>query len=595
MKKKYIIVVFFLTMLGTWNCRQDFLNVPPAGSLDQTLLQSENGVEALLIGAYSMLDGWAEGFLQDGWQSSSTNWVFGSIRGLEALKGTDDADQPDINPIMGFSEQSTNSYLNWRWRALYEGISRANSVLLIGKKALDAGKITQAQYDNFAKQAKALRGWYHFSAWRMWENIPYMLEDTDPAKVKNDVDVRPLIIADLTEGTTLPDDMGAIGKFNGTVSKVLLAEALMDMNKDYAGAKTLLQDVVTNGKKPNNEPIGLAPTFGEIFDIINRNGIESVYTIQYSVNDGSGAWNASVGDVLNFPYQGGPAGCCGFFQPTQEFVNSFRTSGGLPLLDNSYDVGTNQVKNDYGIEGNTNTNADGLAFTDPSFTPDAGPLDPRLDWTVGRRGIPYWDWGLYPGKSWVRKQDYGGVYAPKKAIYQKSQEKTYTDISSWTPGYTANGYRMIRFADVLLRLAEAQIETNDLAGALVNINLVRARAANPAGFVKKIDAQGRPTAVPAANYVISTYPTLGDQANARNILRMERKLELGTEGHRFFDLNRWGITVQELNRVLTYEKSMPWGSAAYGSAVVGPEDVRYPLPQRQIDLSLGNLTQNQGH
>jgi hypothetical protein len=595
MKKKYIILIMFLTLMGTWTCKQDFLNVPPAGSLDQTLLQSENGVEALLIGAYSMLDGWAAGFLQDGWQSSSTNWVFGSIRGMEALKGSDDADQPDINPIMGFSEQSTNSYLNWRWRAIYEGISRSNSVLIIGKKALDGGKITQAQYDNFAKQAKALRGWYHLSAWRMWEDIPYMLEDTDPAKVKNDVDVKPLIIADLTEGTTLPDDMGAIGKFNGTVSKVLLAEALMDLNKDYAGAKTLLQDVVTNGKKSNNDPIGLAPTYGEIFDIVNRNGIESVYTIQYSVNDGSGGWNGSIGDLLNFPYQGGPAGCCGMLQPTQELVNSFRTSGGLPLLDNSYDVGANQVKNDYGIEGNTNTNADKLAFTDPSFVPDQGPLDPRLDWTVGRRGIPYWDWGLHPGKSWVRKQDYGGVYAPKKAVFQKSQEKTYTDISSWTPGYTANGYRMIRFADVLLLLAECQIETNDLTNALTNINLVRARAANPAGFVKKIDANGRTTTVPAANYEITTYPTLGDQANARKILMMERKLELATEGHRYFDLNRWGVTVTELNRVLAYEKSMPWGPAAYGNAVVGPEDVLYPIPQRQIDLSLGNITQNAGH
>jgi hypothetical protein len=136
MKKRYIIVVIFLTLLGTWNCRQDFLNVPPAGSLDQTLLQSENGVEALLIGAYSMLDGWAEGFLGDGWMSSSTNWVFGSIRGLEALKGTDDADQPDVNPIMGFSEQSTNSYLIGDGE-LFTRVSREQTVCLSsGKKRL---------------------------------------------------------------------------------------------------------------------------------------------------------------------------------------------------------------------------------------------------------------------------------------------------------------------------------------------------------------------------------------------------------------------------------------------------------------------------
>lgn len=422
-----------------------------------------------------------------------------------------------------------------------------------------------------------------------------MDENTNAATVKNDTDVRPKIIADLSEGITLPDNMGQIGRFNGTVSKVLLAKAYMQMNHDYTSALPLLLYVKTSGTKPNGDAISLAPTYGEIFDIPNRNGPESVYTVQYSVNDASGAWNGGVGEVLNFPYKSGgsPGGCCGFFSPTQEFVNSFRTSGGLPLLDNSYNA--QPVRNDYGLAANPQKNDAGLATTDAGFVPDAGPLDPRLDWTVGRRGIPYWDWGLHTGADWVRKQDYAGPYSPKKQVYQKSQEKTYTDISSWTSGYTANGYRMIRYADVLLLLAECQIETNDLAGALVNINLVRARAANPAGFVKKIDASGAYTNVPAANYVITTYPTLGTQANARTILRMERKLELGEEGHRFFDLNRWGITVEELNRVLSYEKTMPWGNSLYDNAVVGPEDVTFPIPQRQIDLSIGNLTQNDQH
>jgi hypothetical protein len=65
------------------------------------------------------------------------------------------------------------------------------------------------------------------------------------------------------------------------------------------------------------------------------------------------------------------------------------------------------------------------------------------------------------------------------------------------------------------------------------------------------------------------------------------------EGHRWFDLNRWGNTIEELTRVLEYEKTMPWGGNIYGSwTVVGPEDVTYPVPQRQIDLSNGNLVQN---
>jgi hypothetical protein len=349
------------------------------------------------------------------------------------------------------------------------------------------------------------------------------------------------------------------------------------MNHDWAGALILLQDA-KNGKKPNGGPIGLAPTYGEIFDIANRNGIESVYTVQYSVNDGSGGLNGGYGEVLNFPYKtgGSPAGCCGFFQPTQEFVNSFRTSGGLPLLDYSYN--NDPVKSDQGLKP-----------SDP-FTEDTGPLDPRLDWSVGRRGIPYWDWGIHSGSDWIRDQTYAGPYSPKKQVYKKSQEGIYTETGNWTSGFTANGYRMIRYADVLLLLAECQIETGDLTSALTIINLVRARAANPAGFVKEADGVTN-----AANYQISNYPSFPDQDYARKALYMERKLELGQEGHRWFDLNRWGITVTELNRALAYEKTTPWGPNMYGwagYAIVGPEDVTYPIPQLQIDQSHGKLVQN---
>ena len=151
---------------------------------------------------------------------------------------------------------------------------------------------------------------------------------------------------------------------------------------------------------------------------------------------------------------------------------------------------------------------------------------------------------------------------------------------------------MIRFADVLLLIAECQIETNDLAGARTNINLIRARAANAAGWVKLADGVTN-----AANYVINEYPASGDpfdtQENARLALRMERKLELGGEGHRWFDLNRWGITSTELNRVLNYEKTTPWGALAmYKDAVITDVDATFPIPQRQIDLSNGNLVQN---
>jgi starch-binding outer membrane protein, SusD/RagB family len=575
MKKNKILAIILIVSFIIGACNQDFLEVKPKGSLDEGVLGNEKGINTLLIGAYSMLDGVSSQF---GWEAASSNWVYGDIRGMIGNKGTDSGDQPDINPLQTFSEMATNPYLNVKWRSVYEAISRCNSVISVTKKALDAKTITQAQADLFYQQAKALRGWYHFEAWRMWQKIPYVDETTDQSKLDNKADVKDKILADLSEGIKLPNNMGQVGRWNGTVCNILLAKAKMQMKQDWAGALTNLNTAKT-GTKPDGSVIGLAPTYGEVFDIVNRNGIETIYTVQYSVNDGSGAWNAGWGEVLNFPYKGGggsPGGCCGFFQATQEFVNSFRTSAaGLPLLDNSYN--SQPVKNDQG-----------LTPSQP-FTPDAGNLDPRLDWTVGRRGIPYWDWGKHTGSDWVRDQTYAGPFGPKKQVYQKKQEGQYTEVGNWTSGWTANGYRMIRYADLLLLIAECQIETNALPEARANINLVRKRAANPAGFVMDGTA-------PAAKYVISEYPTTGapfdTQANARIALRMERKLELGMEGHRWFDLNRWGITQAELNRVLAYEKTMPWGTNMYGSATVGPEDVTFPIPQRQIDLSNGKLVQN---
>ena len=571
-KNKILIAIFLAAFIILGSCKESFFDIKPKGSLGEDVLATQKGVSTLLIGAYSMLDGVTTDF---GWESTSTNWVYGDIRGMIGNKGTDAGDQPDINPLQTFSETSTNPYLNIKWREVYEAISRCNSVINVTAKALEAGAITQEQADLFVKQARALRGWYHFEAWRMWGGkIPYMAENSIPAEASNAADVSDMILADFEAGSTLPNNMGDVGRFNGTVVKVLWAKALMQMKHDYATAKTLLGQAKT-GTKPNGAAIGLASTYGEIFDIENRNGIESVYTVQYSVNDGSGGTNAGAGEVLNFPYKGGasPGGCCGFFNPTQEYVNSFRTTdNGLPMLDFSYN--NDPVKNDQGVA------------IDAAYTPDQGNLDPRLDWSVGRRGIPYWDWGPHTGADWIRDQSYSGPYSPKKQVYAKSQEGVWTEVGNWTSGYTANGYRMIRFADVLLLEAECMIETGDVDGALANINAVRTRAMNPAGFVKFDDG------TPAGHYVVGIYPSFPNADFARTALRMERKLELGMEGHRYFDLQRWGTVVTELNRVLTYEKTMPWGSSLYGDATVGPEDADFPIPQRQIDLSNGLIVQN---
>jgi hypothetical protein len=354
----------------------------------------------------------------------------------------------------------------------------------------------------------------------------------------------------------------------------------------FADAKAIFTTVIANGKTTNGKKYGLVSKFAEIFNAENDNNEEAIFAVQSSMNTGN-VNNANGFDDLNYPYNtgsDGPGNCCGFFQPSFSMANAYRvTADGFPLLGEQadgtpdYSLAANAVKNDFGVSSSV------------AFTEDANPLDPRIDHTIGRRGIQYLDWIEHPGANWIRSQPYAGPYSPKKYIYYKRQENTLTDGSSWTRGYATMNFNIIRFADVLLMAAEAEIEAGSLATALGYINQVRARAANPAGFVKNAK-----TGANEANYVISTYSTLGDQANARKIVRMERLLELATEGHRFFDLVRWGAASKTLNAYLKYEAK--YLVTKFGGASYTDTDALLPIPQAQIDIQgTSVLKQNPGY
>jgi hypothetical protein len=231
---------------------------------------------------------------------------------------------------------------------------------------------------------------------------------------------------------------------------------------------------------------------------------------------------------------------------------------------------------------------------DAAFTPDSGPVDPRLDHSVGRRGIPYLDHGNHPGIAWIRDQNYGGPYSPKKFIWSKAEEASNgVDKSSWTPGYSALNVPIIRFADVLLMAAEAEVRLNQagsLERARAHVNRVRARAANSGGFVLRNGA-------PAANYQISLYTAVwSDQNQALQAVKFERKLELSGEGHRFFDLVRWEEAPATLNAYLAYERSKVAASPFVGATFTAGKSEYMPIPQREIDiLTAVVLQQNPGY
>ncbi|WP_336514405.1 RagB/SusD family nutrient uptake outer membrane protein [Pollutibacter soli] len=583
MKKSFIILLIVSGAVMTYvfhACSKSFLDRPLVGALSEPVVANQKGVDQLLIGAYSLLDGYQNSNGIGGWESAASNWVFGSIVGGDAHKGTWAGDQPDIGPIETFTANATNNYFNVKWKAVYEGVMRTNTVLKILAQATD---VSDANRVRITAEARFLRGHYHFEAKKMWGNAPYidetMAEFTVPnekVNVPNTSDIWPQIEADFQYAyDNLPGTMPNVGRANKWAAGAYLGKTLL-FEKKFSNALTVLNDVYTNGTTSLGLKYMLLDKYQDNFNAATKNSRESVFAVQSSVNDAAGAANANYGDVLNAPY-GGPFDCCGFFQPSQDLVNSFKVdaTSGLPNPDN-YNAAP-QVTSDEGIQ-----------ITQP-FTPYAGTIDSRLDWAVGRRGIPYLDWGLHQGISWQRDQAYGGPYNTKKNVYYKSQKGTLTDGSFWASTVTAINTNLIRFSDVILMLAEAEIEAGSLEKARALVNEVRARAAKPSSWVV-LDG----TTTPAANYKVGLYnDTWTDKAAALKALKFERKLEFAMEGHRFFDLVRWGDAATVLNKYLDFERNIRpfFGSASF---TAGKHEV-YPIPQRQIDLSKNVLVQNPGY
>ncbi|GAB2558737.1 RagB/SusD family nutrient uptake outer membrane protein [Spirosoma areae] len=578
--KKQLIVLgstAALSLVGV-ACKDSFLEVPVTGQLSIAQLNTKAAIEGSLVSVYSILNGRGDR------NASFANWVWGGMRGGDANKGTDFGDGTNFVPIQRFETIPTGDVAG-TWARKYEGISRANATIRL--LATAGPDVSAADKTRITAETQFLRGLYYFDLKRLYNMVPYIDEKVDYGtgieKVPNNVDIWPKIEADIKFAyDNLPETQGAVGRINKWGAAAQLAKVYL-YQKKYTEAKTLFDLIIASGKTSNGKKYGLVAKYADLFRASNDNNEESIFAIQAAANTGS-VNNANPEFDLNYPYNTGPNGpgnCCGFNQPSFEYVNSFRTdANGLPLLDNSYNTGANQVKNDMNI-----------LSKDP-FTPDPGNLDPRLDHAVGRRGIPYLDWQDHPGSDWIRLQTSGGPYSPKKFTYYKSDVGSLQDNSSWTPGYTALNFPIIRYADVLLMAAEVEIEIGSLAKARDYVNLVRNRAANPAGFVLKAGA-------PAAKYVIKEYPasTFATKASATTALRFERRLELGDEGHRFFDLVRWGVAAQTLNAYLQYEGASARLPTALGGAVfTAGQDEYLPIPQAQIDIQGKDiLKQNPGY
>jgi hypothetical protein len=590
----------FLILVGgvTYSCK-DFLDVAPQGALDPTTLSNQAGVEGTLIAAYRALD-WNTA-VGGAWGSAASNWVWGSVTSDDAHKGSDANDQAPIADIelYNWGTGLAEGYLNDKWRGVWEGVVRSNATLRLrstvsGISASDAASIKG--------EALFLRAHFHFEAWRMWGNIPYYVE-TDPDFTKPNnlaVDSIPkLIMRDLdTAFALLPADPRNNQKGRATKWKARAYKGRVQVYMgDYAGALTTLRAV----RDSNGGRFALETSFDHVWTGFKDfyNGKETILAYEASIADGEpNGNNSNYGERLNFPYV--DPFCCGFHQPSQNLVNFFAVNdSGLPLAV------TNPAWNTLDTSFSANTTV---------------PVDPRLDWTVGRDGVPYKDWGLH-NKKFIRDRAYSGPYSPKKNVHEK---RSGAQSSVGWNSFQLNSVRIhiFRYADLLLLLAEANVEAGSLEEARGIVNQIRARAGQtaegcgagstdtvltnlypackPLGVgddrvaVPLVQGASRDTLMmPWAYYKIGQYTTTWtDPVFARAAVRYERRLELAMEGQRFFDLRRRGDADSVITNYLATEKNrLAWLATA---APFTSRHHLYPIPQIQIELSHGALKQNTG-
>src|SRR6185436_7561794 len=204
-KRKFLILSSLAIIVVVVACSKKFLDKPPLGTLNPQIMATEKGVQGLLIGAYSLVDG--EGSPGDGFCSGASNWVLGGVTSDDAYKGSDPSDVGEAAPMEKWiSLTATNTAIHQKWKVLYAGANRCNDVIKTTALATD---ITADKALLIEAQARFLRGFYHFELKKVFNNIAYADETLSLDNTDNTVDAWPKIEADLQFAVAnLPDSWG---------------------------------------------------------------------------------------------------------------------------------------------------------------------------------------------------------------------------------------------------------------------------------------------------------------------------------------------------------------------------------------------------
>ncbi|ALL04730.1 hypothetical protein AQ505_04060 [Pedobacter sp. PACM 27299] len=567
--KKINYIIFAICMITAAGCSKSFLEKNAQAELIPEQLTTQKGVEALLTGAYGLLNGNLNGTWGN-YGAAPSQWLLGEAISDNAHKGSSDGDQPNMTALEIHEANSNNDNLENLWVRCFEGIVRCNNTLKYLALVQASDKSFPAdRAAEIAGEARLLRAHYNFYLVRVFKNVPLITETTTESAVDNMKDIYPAIVEDLkfaVANLKPTSPKGEIGRVNQIAAKAYLGKVYL-YQKKYLDALPLFNDVIA--ARPTIESL----PFTNNFDVTKENGPEAIFSVQHSVGtDGTGGENGNVGDMLNFPYGSTPISCCGFFQPSFDLTNAFKvTPDGLPFLDGNYRL--KPYISDYGM-----TDAEKLSYVlDRTIE-----FDPRVDYTMGRRGVEYLDWGIMPGDAWIRGVTIGGPFVAIKNVIKASEIAGNTGPGN--PNVTGLNVNIIRLADVYLMAAECEVEAGSLPLAMNLVNKVRARAA----LLPKKQAVGGNAAV----YKVNPYLSFPDQVYGRNAVRFERRMELAMEGHRFYDLVRWGIAKKTMTDYFAFEGTY---LKFLTKAVMEDKDEYFPIPQSQIDRSKGILKQNPGY
>ena len=551
----------------------DFLDEhTPQGVLSDEQVKTSENAEAMAISAYAIFTS------SEDINSSYSMWNF-DVRSDDAYKGGSGTSDGDVFHQLEVQQGvlTTNWNINDMWVRLYNSISRVNTAIALLNTS-DYGMKQQR-----LAEMKFLRAYAHFLLKRLYKNIPFVVNESltydDYTNLSNRTYTNDqgwqLIIDDLMEAyNTLPETQAEKGRPTKAAAAAFLAKVYLykayhqddaNSNKVTSIEKTDL-DKVIEFTAPN-----LYANYGLEDDLHNNfrpeeqyeNGKESLWAIQYSRNDGStyGNLNWSYGLIPpNIP--GATDGGCDFYKPSQNLVNAYRTGAdGLPLLDNF-----NQKDYD-----KANDNA-----------------DPRLFLTVGIPGLPYMfnkHYMMEESSIWSRSN---GLYGYNVSLKQNVDPALIGQYLIKGSYWASSMNRIVfRFADVLLMRAEAYAQLGQADEAVKLVNQVRTRAAQSTQMI------GNYPSLYGVKFYVTNYKGSYSKEQAIKIVKMERRLELGMECERFFDLVRWGDAAAVLNKY--YAEEVPHCAIYSQAHFTADKDEYLPIPFEQISASNGHYTQNIGN